>query len=150
MAKGTTDSAKPRELSTMGILEGAAMGAAVGALLNVVVFAVAGAAGVSRVAEFEQGEPPSELTVVQVMVSSFMPAIAAALGTLVLNQITARPGRIVIGVATVLALLSTGAPLALGGASVGLRGVLAVMHLVSAATIVGGMLRSGRQRPPSY
>ena len=152
MAKSTTDdSAKPPELSTMGILEGAAMGAAAGAAVNVFLFAVAGAAGISRVAELVKGEPPVELGVVQVMVSSFMPAVAVALFTLVLNRFTARPGRILIGVATALALVSLGAPLfGLGGASAGLRGVLASMHLVSAAAIVGGVLRYGRARPPSY
>jgi hypothetical protein len=50
-----------------------------------------------------------------------------------------------IGVAVVIGLLSMGGPATLPGASVGLRVVLALMHVISGITITAGIVHFGER-----
>ena len=134
-----------RELTTGGILKGAAIGAAVGAVGNALLFFVASAAGVSMVAELMKGQPATALPVGQVIVASFVPAIGAALLALVLNRVSSKPSRILTGVAAGFGLLSMMGPATLPLAEPGMRVVLALMHVVSGVAITGGILRFGRR-----
>lgn len=132
-------------LDTAGVWKGAAIGAAAGALGNVVLFLVAGAAGVSRAAEFVKGQPVVELALPQVAIASLVPGVAAALFAMVLNAIGRSPARVFLGVSIAFGLLSLGGPLSLPGASLGLKVMLELMHVVSGVAIAGAILRYGRR-----
>lgn len=134
-----------RELSTAGIWKGGAIGAAAGAVVNVLLFAVAGAAGVDLAAEFAKGGPSTPLTFAPVVIASFVPFVFAALFATGLNRFVASPTRPFIAVAVVFALLSMGGPAGLGGASFGLKVLLGAMHVVSGILIAGGILRFGKR-----
>jgi hypothetical protein len=134
-----------RELTTGGIFKGAAIGAAIGAVGNALLYFAGSAGGVSLVAEFAKGQPPAVLAFGQVVVASFVPAIGAALLTLLLNRLLARPSKVFVGIAVVFGLLSLGGPASIPGADAGLRVLLAMMHVVSGVAIVGGIVRFGKR-----
>ena len=134
-----------RELLTGGIWKGAGIGAAVGAVGNVVLYGIANASGISMVGEFMRGQPPLPMPFPPVIISSFVPALFAALVAMALNRFTARPARVFTVVAVVFGLVSMVGPASIAGAGVGLRVVLALMHVVSGLTITMGILRLGRR-----
>ncbi len=133
------------KLDTAGLWKGAALGAVAGALGNVALLLLAGAAGVSRVAEFVKGQPAVELALPQVAVASLVPAVVAALFAMALNAFSKSPARIFLGVSIAFGLFSLGGPLSLAGASLGLKVVLELMHVVAGVAIAGGILRFGRR-----
>ena len=133
-----------RAFTSGGIWKGAMIGAAAGAIANVVLYLAASASGVSMVAEFQKGEPPLVMPLPPVVIASFVPAILAALAAMLMNRISPKAPQILVAVAVVFGLLSMGGPATLAGASSGLRIVLALMHVVSAVTITGGILRWGK------
>lgn len=135
-----------RELTTGGIFKGAAIGAGLGAAGNALLFFLGGAAGMSMIAELAKGQPPMRLAFGQVLVASFVPALFAALFTLLLNRFLARPSKVLVGVAIVFGLLSMGGPATVPGAEGAFRMLLAMMHVVSGVAIVGGILRFARAR----
>jgi hypothetical protein len=147
MATTSTGTAGPteRELTTGGIFKGAAIGAAAGAVGNALLYFAGSAAGVSMFGEFAKGQPAVALGVGQVVVASFVPAIGAALLALLLNRFTAKPSKILLGIAVVFGLLSMGGPANLPGADAGLRFLLALMHVVSGVGITAGILRFGKR-----
>lgn len=140
-----TNGANARELTTSGIFKGAGIGAAAGAAVNVTLFLIAKASGVSIWGEFQKGQPAIELPAAQVAIASIVPAVAAALFTLVLNRFTSRPARILTIAGVVLAVVSMGGPMSIPGASGAFRAVLALMHVVATITIVSGIVRFGKQ-----
>lgn len=135
---------KSHELSSGGIWKGGAVGAAAGAVANSVLYFIASAAGVDMVAEFAKGAPSAPMPFPSVVIASFVPFVFAALVATLLNRFLTKASRPFLGVAVAFALLSMGGPATLGGASTGLRIVLAAMHVVSAVTIAGGIVRLGR------
>lgn len=135
---------RQRELTTGGIFKGAAIGAAAGAVVNVLLYFVGGAAGVSLVAEFAKGEAAVGLPLGPVIGASFVPALFAALLALALNRFSAKPSKIFLWVALAFGAFSMMGPVGLGGASVGLKVLLSLMHVVSGITITGGILRFGK------
>ena len=141
---GTAGTTK-RELTTGGIFKGAAIGAAAGAVGNTLLYFAGVAAGVSMIAEFAKGQPVMPLAVGQVIVASFVPAVGAALVALLLNRFTAKPSRILLGIAVVFGLVSMGGPASVPGADAGLRVLLALMHVISGVAITGGILRLGKR-----
>jgi hypothetical protein len=134
-----------RELTTGGIFKGAAIGAATGAVGNSLLFLAGRAAGVSMVAEFAKGQPATALAIGPVVMASFVPAIGAALLTLLLNKLSSRPSKVLLGIAVVFGLLSMGGPATIPGAEAGLRVLLALMHVISGVAITGGILRFARR-----
>ena len=132
-------------LTTGGIWKGGAIGAAVGAVVNVVLYFAASAGGVSMIAEFEKGSPPIAMPFPPVVIASFVPFVFASLVAMALSRFTAKASSIFVGIAVVMSLLSMSGPAMLPGASVGLRVVLGLMHVVSGITITGGILRFGKR-----
>lgn len=148
MATTTTtigSGAATTELTTGGIFKGAAIGAGAGAVGNALLFFIGSAAGVPMVAEFAKGQPDAALGIGQVIGASFVPAIVAALFTLLLNKLSSRPSRILVGVALAFGLFSMMGPATVLGAGTGLRVILALMHVVSGVAISGGILRFARR-----
>jgi len=136
----TGSSATEKELTTGGIVKGAAIGAAAGGVGNALLFIIAGAVGVPMVAEFARGQPAAALALGQVIGASFVPAIVAALFALLLNKLSSRPSRILVGVALVFGLFSMMGPATIPGAGTGLRVILALMHVVAGVAIIAVML----------
>lgn len=143
--QAAVNGAEGRELTTAGIFKGAALGGLAGAIGNVLLHVMASAGGVSLVAEFAKGQPPGALAAPHVVMASVVPALFAALFTLVVNRFSSRPTRLLLGVAVALGLLSMGGPATLPGASSALRVVLALMHVVSGVSITAGIVRLGRR-----
>lgn len=85
------------------------------------------------------------LTIGPIVGASIVPAIGAAVLLAVLGRFVSRPFRIFHIVAAVILLLSLGGPLNLpiGGAE---KVVMAVMHVVTAAAIVGILSVLGRKQ----
>ena len=137
--------ATERELTTAGILKGAGIGAAAGAVGNALLYFVGGAAGVSMSAEFMKGQPAAPLAFGQVIVASFVPAVFAALLALLLNRFTAKPSKIFLGISVAFCLLSMGGPATLPSAETGLKVLLALMHVVAGVAIAGGIIRFGKR-----
>lgn len=142
MTATTTGSARiaeeHRELTPGGIGKGAAIGAAAGAVANVLLYEAAGAAGVPMVAPVGLGVGP-------IFVASCVPAVFAVLLSLLLNRFLAKPSTVLVGFAIAFGLFSMVGPVTLPGAGAGLRMLLASMHVVSALAIVGGIRRFGRR-----
>jgi hypothetical protein len=134
-----------RELTTGGIWKGAFLGAAAGAVANVILYFATSAAGASMLGEFQKGAPAVPMPFAPVVIGSFVPAIFAALAAMLVNRLTASASKVYVIVAVVVALLSMGGPLNLGGAGGGLKLALALMHVASAVTITGGILRFGKR-----
>ena len=76
--------------------------------------------------------------------ASLVPALPAGLAALVVGRFGKSPATAFTALAVVFGVLSMGGPANLAGASVGLKVILALMHVVSAATITGGVVRSTR------
>lgn len=134
-----------RELTTGGIWKGAFIGAAVGAVGNVILYFVTSAAGASMMGEFQKGAPAVAMPFPPVVIASFVPAIFASLVAMLVNRFTASASKVYVIVAVVFTLLSMGGPANLGQAGVGLKVALALMHVVSAVAITGGILRFGKR-----
>jgi hypothetical protein len=138
----TAPASEDRALSTKGLFVGAALGAAASAVGNVILYLGSGALGVSRLGEFQPGTV-SELPLVPVIMASIVPALPAVLLAAGLNRFLKKPAMVFTVVAALFALLSMGGPAALGGATTGMKVVLALMHVVSGVAIAGGILRQG-------
>jgi hypothetical protein len=134
-----------RELTTGGIWKGAFIGAAAGAAGNAILYFVTSAAGASMMGEFQKGAPAVAMPFPPVVIASFVPAIFAALVAMLVNRLTTSASKVYVIIAAVFTLLSMGGPANLGGAGVGLKIALALMHVVSAVTITGGILRFGKR-----
>lgn len=98
------------ELSTAGIWRGGAIGAAIGAAANAVLYFVARAAGVDMVAEFAKGSPAVSMPFPPVIIASFIPFVFAALAATLVNRFTAKASRIFVGIALGFGLFSMGGP----------------------------------------
>ena len=145
MATATAGADTHRELTTGGIWKGAFLGAAAGAVANVLIYVVASAAGASMIAEFQKGSPPIAMPFPPVVIASFVPAIFAALVAMLVNRLSASAGKVYLIVGAVVTLLSMGGPANLGQAGVGLKVALALMHVASGIAITGGILRFGKR-----
>jgi hypothetical protein len=77
------------------------------------------------------------ITVVLVIMNSFIPAILAAVLLALLNRFTRRPVRLFRIIAAVLLLISFVNPFTIPGAPPTMILALALMHIVAAAIIVG-------------
>ena len=120
----------------------------VGAVLAaVVVWAVAGPLlGVDLSVSFGAGEPPTEVGLLAVVVSSALASLVAWGLLALLERSTAR-GLLVWTALAVVALALSFAPLlAAGGTAAGTRTALALLHLVVAAVLVPGLRRTSPQR----
>lgn len=126
-----------RAVTSWGVWPRAALGAGLALVANLVVWAIAAVAGVDvMIPEAPNSDVYVSLSVLPVVLASLFPALAAAVGLVVLRRVM--PGRalrvfqIVVGV---VAAVSLGAPLGLD-VSIGGRVALAAMHLVTAGAVV--------------
>lgn len=116
--------------STRSVLTIGAAGAAVAAIVNLVVFAIADAAGASF--EFVQNGRATEVNyglVALVSVASIL------LGAVLAALLGPRRLRLVQIIGVVVAVLSAGGPLSLTGAS-SAKAVLVLLHLITGAVFV--------------
>ncbi len=126
------------------VFKGSFGGAAVGAVVNVVLFLLGGAM-TSLSARFDpSAAAPGDLKLVAVVMASMVPALPAGLAALVVGRFAKNPATVFMVLAVVFGLFSMGGPANLAGAGAGLKVVLALMHVVSAAALAGGIVRSTR------
>ena len=121
----------------LGRLWWASLLAGVGAAaINAVIYVIASAAGAIPATVLVPGLN-LPVTVVPVVLNSFVPAILAAIFLALLQRFARRPIRLFRIVAAVLLVLSFANPFTIPGAPIAMILVLDLMHIVAAATIVG-------------
>ncbi len=127
------------------VFKGAFAGAAAGAVANVLLYFVAGAAGVAMTGRFDPSQPATALPIGPVAISSIVSAIPAALVALAAGRFAKAPAKVFTVIAAAFALLSMGGPASLAEASVGLKIVLGLMHVFSGVAITMGIVRATRR-----
>ncbi|MEO7908045.1 MAG: DUF6069 family protein [Roseiflexaceae bacterium] len=129
--------ASPTERIDLGRLWWASLLAGLSAMVaNVLVYFIASAAGAipSSVLIPGMNQP---ITAMLVGLSSFVPAILAAIFLALLNRFSRRPVRLFRIIAAVLLVISFASPATFPGAPLAMILALSLMHIVAAAIIVG-------------
>lgn len=126
-------------LLIVGLVAGAAA-----AVVNVIIFFVAGAAGVPFAVSMGPDQPLQDLNAGMFIGASIVPALLGAVFYGLLGRFTRRATTIFLAVAAVFALLSLGGPLTMP-VPLSTRLVLALLHLTTAAIIAYGLTRYARQ-----
>lgn len=137
--------ADPERVALAGLFRGSPLAGGLSVVGNLAVFYGAQMAGVSVNIPDGPGSPnlvPLELP--PVIISSLMPAFAAAIILAVLGRLSRSPLRIFRVLAVVVLLLSF-IPVFLLPVGLGAKLVLSLMHLVSGVVITGVLLRFGRE-----
>jgi len=133
----------PRQFPFKRVATAALLAGVAAAVLNLVVYALANAAGVAFVVQMDPSAPAGPMPAPSFAVGSFVPALIAGGVLFALDAFTEHPARIFVGVAGAVALLSIGGPATVAGASMGTRAALMAMHMVAAVTITMLLLRRG-------
>jgi hypothetical protein len=135
----TNSNALQTEQIVPGRLWWASLLAGLGATLaNVVVYMIASAAGaIPQTVLIPTMAEPMPITVVPVIINSFVPALVAGVFLALLNRFTRRPIRIFRIISAVLLLLSFANPFTIPGAPPAMIIALNLMHVIAAAIIVG-------------
>ena len=126
----TTTSVNTRKLLTAAPLAGL-----VAAVINAVLFYIGTATGAIP-ADLIIPNAGKPLTVIPVIIASFVPAIAAGLVLALLNRFTKRPLRIFNIIAVILLLFSFSSPFSIPGVPVGMIIMLNLMHIVVAGAVL--------------
>lgn len=137
--------AEPERVALAGLFRASPLAGVLSVVGNLVVYYGAQFAGVSLSVPDGPGSAnlvPLELP--PVVISSLMPAFAAAIVLALLGRLSRSPLRIFRAVAVVVLVLSF-IPVFLLPAGIGTQVVLSVMHLVSGLVITGVLLRFGRE-----
>lgn len=124
----------------------AALGAGIALTANLVIWAIAASIGVEvMIPETPNSEVYVSLTLLPVLLASVLPAVAAAIGLLVLQRVVpGRARRVFQIVVAVVAIMSLGGPLSLD-VTTGSRIALVAMHVITAvAIVVAQSRRTGR------
>ena len=116
----------------------ALLGGVAAAVVNVILFVGAKAAGVPMTGEFQPGTV-GELMLPLVVISSIVPAIFGAIIALLFQKFTKAPARNFAILAIGFGLLSLGGPANVKQIAVGTIVVMELMHVVAGVGI-GGML----------
>ena len=126
----TATSVDTRKLLTLAPLAGL-----IAAVINVVLFYIGTATGAipADLIIPNAGQP---LTVIPVIIASFVPAIAAGLLLALLNRFTKRPLRIFNIIAVILLVFSFSSPFSIPGVPVGMIVILNLMHVVVAGAVL--------------
>lgn len=137
-----TSAASPARVDWKTLFATALAGGALAAVLNLLLYFVARAAGVPFEGRFGGPEAPiGHLVVPMVAVASLLPApLAAAIYGLLVRS-TRRPRVIFLALTVLFCLLSCGGPMNIGDATPATKLVLALMHFVAAASISGALVR---------
>ncbi|MGB3634721.1 MAG: DUF6069 family protein [Rubrobacteraceae bacterium] len=104
------------------------------AVANAFVYLLASALGAMPDSVLVQGG--DTITLFPVVISSFVPALVAAVLLVILGRFTRRPVGIFQTVAVVLLVLSLITPFTIPGAPAGMIATLLIMHVVAAASII--------------
>lgn len=114
------------------------------AAANALVFLIAQAAGAipPDIIVPEANEP---ITVVPVMMVSFMPAIVAGIVLAILAALTPHPVKIFLIIATIMLILSFYTPFTIPGAIMPMIVVLNLMHIIAAVVISWVLIRFSRK-----
>ena len=126
------------ERIALGRLWWASLLAGLGATVaNVVVYTIESALGAIPQTVLLPPPMSQPITVVLVIINSFVPAIVAGVFLALLNRFARRPVRLFRIIAAVLLLLSFANPFTIPGAPPAMIIALDLMHVVAAAIIVG-------------
>lgn len=130
MATLTTSLINARKLVSLAPLAGL-----IAAVLNAILFLIGSSTGAipADLIIPNAGQP---LTIVPVLVASFVPAIAAGLLLALLNRFTKRPLRIFTIIAVAFLTFSFISPFSIPGAPVGMIVTLELMHVVVAGAVL--------------
>ncbi|WP_028457194.1 DUF6069 family protein [Chloroflexus sp. Y-396-1] len=124
----------PRQLPKAALI-----GAAIGVVANLIVYAIARAGGLEFSAPVPPTNQPMPLPVVAVVVSTVIPAIGAAVLLALLNRFTSRPLRVFLICAGVVLVLSFAGPFTLP-VSLLEQMILNLMHVIAAGAIVWALV----------
>ena len=128
---------QPRRVARAALVAGT-----VAAIANIGLFLLLHALGVDFMIQPNPATPAASMAVPSFVVASFLPALLAGGLLVLLGRFTTKARRAFVVIASAVALLSLAGPAMIGGASAGTRVALMVMHLLTAAVISGGLLRS--------
>ena len=126
----TTTSVNTRKLLTLAPLAGL-----IAAAINAVLFYIGTATGAipANLIIPNAGQP---LSIVPVIVASFMPTIVAGLLLALLNRFTKQPLRIFNIIAIIVFVLAFFSPFSIPGAPVGMIVILELMHVVVTGVVL--------------
>ncbi len=133
-----------REFEFGRVARGALIAAAIAACLNLVVYFIARAAGVTFTGRFHPAAPETVVALKDVVGASIVWVVPASAGLLVLNRFMERPSKVFAIVATTFGLLSVAGPFTFPEATLGTKLALTAMHLILTAAIVVALLVRGR------
>lgn len=122
-------------INTRKLLSLAPLAGLIAAVLNAILFLIGSSTGAIP-ADFIIPNAGQPLTIVPVLVSSFLPAVAGGLLLAVLNRFTKRPLRIFTIITLAILVFSFIGPLGIPSAPVGLIVILELMHVVVVGVVL--------------
>jgi hypothetical protein len=135
---------REREFECGRVAQGALIAAGTAACLNLVVYLVARAAGVTFTGRFNPAAPETVVALKDVLGASIVWVVPASAGLLLLNRIMERPSKVFVIVAATFGPLSVAGPFTFPEATLGTKLALTAMHLILTAAIVGAIVVRGR------
>jgi hypothetical protein len=133
-----------REFEPGRVARGALIAAGTAACLNLLVYVVARAAGVTFTGRFNPAAAETVVGLKDVLGASIVWVVPASAGLLLLNRFMERPSKVFVRVAATFGLLSVAGPITFPEASLGTKLALAAMHLILTAAIVAAIVVRGR------
>ena len=133
-----------REFECGRVAQGALIAAGTAACLNLVVYLLARAAGVTFTGRFNAAAAETVVALKDVLGASIVWVVPASAGLLLLNRFVARPSKVFVRVAATFGLLSVAGPFTFPEATLGTKLALTTMHLILTAAIVGAIVVRGR------
>ena len=135
---------REREFECGRVAQGALIAAGIAACLNLVVYFVARAGGVTFTGRFNPAAPETVVALKDVLGASIVWVVPASAGLLLLNRFMERPSKAFVIVAATFGLLSVAGPFTFPEATLGTKLALTAMHLILTAAIVGAIVVRGR------
>jgi len=129
-----------KKVSAGGLFVAGLTGGAIAAVVNYVLYFVAGAAGVSFAGEFDP--TTASLPVPAIGISSVVSAIPAAIVALIVTKVAKEKAATIFAIVSIVfCVLSFGGPMGVKGLGTGAIVVMNVMHAVAGAGIAGMIWR---------
>ena len=133
-----------REFEFGRVAQGALIAAGTAACLNLLVYVVARAAGVTFTGRFNPAAPETVVALKDVLGASIVWVVPAGAGLLLLNRFLKRPSKVFVIVAATFGLLSIAGPFTFPEATLGTKLALTATHLILTAAIVVALVVRGR------
>ena len=133
-----------REFEFGRVAQGALIAAGTAACLNLLVYVIARAAGVTFTGRFNPTAPETVVALRDVLLASTVWVVPASAGLLLLNRFMERPSKAFVMIAVMFGLLSVAGPFTFPEATLGTKLALTAMHLILTAAIVGSIVVRGR------